>query len=81
MSLTKEQKLELGKLQRLFGKLEGIAAAEKMSVDEYMNHLSDNKEEAEAFRKFLSGRAEERKNIFAAQSSDTPVNLPYFGSF
>jgi len=81
MSLTKEQKLELSKLQRLFGKLEGIAAAEKMSVDEYMNRLSDNKEEAEAFKKFLAGRAEERKNIFVEKSSDEPVNLPYFGSF
>ena len=81
MSLTKEQKLELKKLQRIFGKLEGIAAAEKMSVDQYMNHLSDNKKEAEAFRKFLASRAEERKNIFVEKSKDTPVNLPYFGSF
>lgn len=81
MSLTKEQKLELKKLQRLFGKLEGMAAAEKMSVDEYMNHLSENKEEAEAFRKFLVCRAEQRKNIFVEKSSDTPVNIPYFGSF
>lgn len=81
MSLTKEQKLELSKLQRIFGKLEGIAAAEKMSVDEYIAHLSDNKEEAEQFRKFIAGRAEERKNIFDEKTSDTPVNLPYFGSF
>ena len=81
MSLTREQKLELKKLQRLFGKLEGIAAAEKMSVDQYMNHLNNNKEEAEAFRKFLDGRAEERKNIFSKKSADQPVNLPYFGSF
>ncbi|HLG34490.1 MAG TPA: hypothetical protein VI757_06370 [Bacteroidia bacterium] len=81
MSLTREQKLELKKLQRLFGKLEGIAAAEKMSVDEYIAHLGDNKEEAEAFRKFLAGRVEERKNIFEEKSTETPVNLPYFGSF
>jgi hypothetical protein len=81
MSLTKEQKLELKKLQKLFAKLEGIAAAEKMSVDEYMAHLGDNKEEAEAFRKFLAGRTEERKKIFSEKTSDQPVNLPYFGSF
>jgi hypothetical protein len=79
--LTREQKLELEKLQRIFGKLEGIAAAEKMSVDQYINHLSDNKEEAEAFRKFLAGRAEERKNVFSEKSADQPVNLPFFGSF
>ena len=81
MSLTREQKLELEKLQRVFGKLEGIAAAEKMSVDQYIAHLNDNKEEAEAFRKFLAGRAEERKNIFEEKPTETPVKLPYFGSF
>ena len=44
MSLTREQKLELEKLQRIFGKLEGIAAAEKMSVDQYINHQTDQYE-------------------------------------
>ena len=81
MSLTKEQKLELKKLQKIFGKLEGIAAAEKLSVDEYMQRLSNNKEEAELFRKFLAGRTEERKNIFKEKTSDDPVNIPYSGSF
>ena len=81
MSLTKEQKLELKKLQKIFGKLEGIAAAEKLSVDEYMQRLSSNKEEAEAFRKFLAGRTETRKNIFKQKTTDEPVNLPYYGSF
>ncbi|MBK5286404.1 MAG: hypothetical protein JJE25_13480 [Bacteroidia bacterium] len=81
MSLTKEQKLELKKLQKIFGKLEGIAAAEKMSVDEYMNYLSNNKEESEAFRKFLSGRTEDRRNIFTEKTTDEPVKLPFFGSF
>ena len=81
MSLTKEQKLELKKLQRIFGKLEGLSAAEKMSVDQYIDHLSENKEEAEAFRKFLAGRSEIRKNIFQEKTSDEPISLPYFGSF
>ena len=81
MSLTKEQKLELKKLQRIFGKLEGISAAEKMSVDQYIDHLNENKEEAEAFRKFLAGRTETRKNIFQEKTTDEPINLPYFGSF
>jgi len=81
MSLTKEQKLELKRLQKIFGKLEGIAAAEKMSVDEYMNHLSNNKEEAEAFRKFLAGKTEDRKNIFTEKTTEEPVKLPFFGSF
>jgi hypothetical protein len=81
MSLTKEQKLELKKLQRLFGKLEGMAAAEKMTVDQYMAYLGENKEEAEAFRKFVAGKATERKNIFTETSPEQPVNVPYFGSF
>ena len=81
MSLTKEQKVELKKLQKLFGKLEGIAAAEKLSVDEYMQRLSNNKEEAEAFRKFLASHAQDRKNIFKQKTADQPINLPYFGAF
>lgn len=81
MSLTKEQKAELKKLQDTFAKLEGFAAAEKMSVDEYMSHLSTNEEEAKAFKQFVAEKTKTRKNIFVKETSDEPVNLPYPGSF
>ncbi len=81
MDLTKEQKTELKKLQKLFAKLEGYAIAEKMSVDEYMSHLSSNEEEAKAFRQFVAEKTKTRKDIFVKETSDEPVNIPYFGSF
>jgi hypothetical protein len=81
MSLTKEQRTELKKLQDTFAKLEGYAAAEKMSVDEYMNHLSGNEEEAKAFRHFVAEKTKTRKNIFVKETSEEPVKIPYFGSF
>lgn len=80
MALTKEQKTELKKLQDIFAKLEGHAAAEKMSVDEYMSHLSSHEEEAKAFRQFVAEKTKSRKSIFVKETSDEPV-IPYFGSF
>ena len=81
MSLTKEQKAELKKLQDTFAKLEGYAMAEKMSVDEYMGHLNSNEQEAKAFRHFVAEKTKTRKNIFVTETSDEPVKSPYFGSF
>lgn len=81
MALTKEQKTELKKLQNIFAKLEGYAAAEKMSVDEYISHLNTNAEEAKAFRQFVAEKTKTRKNIFVQETSDDPVNIPYLGSF
>ena len=81
MSLTKEQKTELKKLQNTIAKLEGYAAAEKMSVDEYMSHLGSHEEEAKAFRQFVAEKTKTRKNIFVKETSDEPINIPYFGSF
>lgn len=81
MPLTKEQKTELKKLQKTFAKLEGYAAAEKMSVDEYMSHLGSHGEEAKAFRQFVAEKTKTRKNIFVSETSEEPVNIPYFGSF
>jgi hypothetical protein len=52
-----------------------------MSVDEYMIHLSSNEEEAKAFRQFVAEKTKTRKDIFVKETSDEPVNIPYFGSF
>ena len=81
MSLTKEQKLELKKLQNTFAKLEGFAAAEKMSVDEYISHLGSHEQEAKAFRQFVAEKTKNRKEIFVNESTGEPVKIPYFGSF
>lgn len=81
MSLTQEQKTELKKLQDTFAKLEGYAAAEKMSVDEYISHLNTNEEEAKAFRQFVAETTKSRKDVFVKGTSDEPVKIPYFGSF
>lgn len=81
MPLTKEQRAELKELQNIFAKLEGYAAAEKMSVDEYISHLSSHEEEARAFRQFVAEKTKDRKNIFVKETSDEPVIIPYFGSF
>ena len=81
MTLTKEQKTELKKLQKLFAKLEGSASAEKMSVDEYMNHLGSHEQEAKAFKEFIAEKTKTRKDIFVSETSGEPINIPYFGSF